>query len=221
DALLLNKFREHYHHFESAVTQVRSQETDVFLLEVLGEDVNDFSAVVNEYSHVFPDQSEWQTLRTNLQLMLLDIRSLHGESTERSQQGRPTIVHQERTGRPGRPRTVINRDFLNWAYTQRTTSGIGHFLGLSRNTVRRSLLEYGFAPSGANPFPSNTSTTSSSGYLSNMSDEDLDGIICLLRSHYPRAGIRILDDGYSRTITGMRASDNNHSPTVLSLFLSA
>lgn len=179
------------------------------------------------------DQTERQPLCTNLQMMLIDVRTLHNNRTESSHQGRPVIVSQERTGRRGRPRTVINRDFLNWAYTQRTTSGIGHFLGLSRNTVRRSLLEYGLAPSGTNPFPSDTnnvewpvddteadedildpppsnahtpieelpadiqnavsSIASSSGYLSNMSDGDLDGIVRLLRSHYPRAGIRIMN----------------------------
>lgn len=179
-----------------------------------------------QYPGVFPDQSEWDTLRANLQLMLLDIRRLHDDGIEQSHHGRPSIVSQERTGRPGRPRTIIDRDFLSWAYTQRTTSGIGHFLGLSRNTVRQSLLDYGLAPSGVNPFPLNTtnsteveedvldpepsqpptseelpaeirdtasSIASSSGYLSNMSDDDLDRLVHLLRSHYPRAGIQILD----------------------------
>ncbi|KAE9388731.1 hypothetical protein BT96DRAFT_1003909 [Gymnopus androsaceus JB14] len=190
-----------------------------------GQDINDFSASVSQYSCVFPDQSEWQTLRTNLKLILLDIHSLHDEGTEQSHHGRPTIVSSEQTGRPGRPCTVINRDFLSWAYTQRTTSGISQFLGLSCNTVRQSLLDYGLAPSGANPFPSNTndaevegdilnpapsnahtqeelpaevrnvasSIASSSGYLSNISDEDLDRLVRELHPHYPRAGIQILD----------------------------
>ncbi|KAF9070671.1 hypothetical protein BDP27DRAFT_1175895, partial [Rhodocollybia butyracea] len=150
--LLQNEFREYYHHFESAVSHVRSQETDVFLLEILGEDLNDFSTVVDQHSETFVDSTEWQTLRMNLQMMLTDVRALYNDYNERSHQGRPIIVSHDRTGQRGRPRTIINRDFLNWAYTQRTTSGIGHFLGLSRNTVRRSLLEYGLAPSGNNPF---------------------------------------------------------------------
>ncbi|KAE9388732.1 hypothetical protein BT96DRAFT_1003910 [Gymnopus androsaceus JB14] len=106
-----------------------------------------------------------------------------------------------------------------------STNGIGQFLGLSCNTVRQSLLDYGLAPSGANPFPSNTndaevegdilnpapsnahtqeelptevrnvasSIASSSGYLSNISDEDLDRLVHELHSHYLRAGIQILD----------------------------
>ncbi|KAE9396094.1 hypothetical protein BT96DRAFT_760702, partial [Gymnopus androsaceus JB14] len=164
-------------------------------------------------SRVFLDQSEWQTLHTNLQLMLINVRSLHGQSTERSHQGHPTIVHQERTGRPGCPRTVINRDFLNWAYTQQTTSGIGHFLGLSCNTVRQSLLEYGIAPSGTHPFPSNTN-------LSNTTEAG-DDILDPAPSNVHAPPLHQAIYGYSQMITGMRASNNNHSPTVLSLFLSA
>jgi len=48
DSLLLNEFREYYYRFESAVGQVSSHETGVFPLEVLGEDINDFSAVVDQ-----------------------------------------------------------------------------------------------------------------------------------------------------------------------------
>lgn len=102
--------------------------------------------------------------------MLLGICSLYDESVEQSHQGHPTIVSQEQTGCPGHPHTVIDPDFLSCAYTQYTTSqyttsGIGHFLGLS--TVRQSLLDYGLVPPGANPFPSNTTNVEGEGDVLN------------------------------------------------------
>lgn len=271
--------------------------------------------------------------------MLSDLRVLHEHRLEASHNGRPNIVHYEHTGRPGRPRAVINPDFLRWAYPLRSTTGLAHFLGLNRDTVRQRLLELGIASPGNNPFPSNTNSTetevdeildaqvpeplqlpdsvvveaasiasssSSSSYLSRVSDQELDSLLGQLRVHYSRAGYRMLDgmlrrlghivpverirhsllridpvhrvfqririrrrgysvpgpnflwhhdghhrefciplhfsksfikialglirwgivihgfiDGYSRMITGMRASNNNRGQTVLSLFISA
>jgi len=156
--------------------------------------------------------------------MLSDLRVLHEQRLEASHNGRPTIVHYEHTGQPGRPHTVIDPEFLHWAYPLRSTEGIAHFLGVHRNTVRRHLLELGLAHPGNDPFPSNTSaemqvdevldaegpeplelpddvlaeaasiaSSSSSSYLSRISDEELDSLLSQLRVHYSRAGIRMLD----------------------------
>lgn len=168
--------------------------------------------------------------------MLVDVRALYNQGLEQTHRGHLQPVYREHDGGRGRPRIVINRDFLQWAYTLRTASGIAEYLGVSRNTVRRSLLDYGIAQSGSNPFPAHSNETtslpvtsgntepnvtadddfldpdivvpqdlpeevrdaatsvasSSSSGLSNMSDDDLDSIIRVLRSHYARAGIRML-----------------------------
>ncbi|KAJ3860487.1 hypothetical protein EV359DRAFT_9546, partial [Lentinula novae-zelandiae] len=175
-----------------------------------------------------PDEA--QILRSSVQAMILDIRALHNLRIESSHSGRPEVVFVEHTGRPGRPRTVINPDFLRFAYHQRTTTGLSHFLDVPRSTLRRRLLEYGIASPGINPFPGSTTasipSSSSPGYISHITDEQLDSLLGCLRIHYHRLirwGIIIhgFIDGYSRLITGLRASNNNRGQTVLSLFLSA
>ncbi|KAJ3868130.1 hypothetical protein EV359DRAFT_70730 [Lentinula novae-zelandiae] len=171
---LLCAFRTHYEQFHALLISVHSEETDPFLLRLLGEDLEEFS-------------------------------------------------HR------GRPRTIINPDFLSWTYAHRSTSGISDFLGVSRATVRRRLLENNIAVSGIDPFPSSAgistntfehsehleadrsenpvsipdeiyaqaasiaSTSSSPTYLSSISDNQLDALLGQLRVYYCRAGIRMLD----------------------------
>lgn len=75
--------------------------------------------------------------------MRTDLRVSLEEAIDRSHHGRPTIVQTVHSGRAGRPSFHIDPDFLRWAYSLRTTSAISRFLGVSRITVRRALLEYG------------------------------------------------------------------------------
>lgn len=84
--------------------------------------------------------------------MQTDIRLLYAHATEHSHAGRPELVRTERSGSRGRPRLVIDADFLRWAVTVRSTSGIARFLNVSRQTVRSSLLDYGLAEPQGYPF---------------------------------------------------------------------
>ncbi|KAJ3909291.1 hypothetical protein F5879DRAFT_1007149 [Lentinula edodes] len=191
---LLDAFRAHYEQFQIILTQVYSQETDSFLLQLLGEDLEQFGQMVNQHTTLFAPE-ELQVLQNGVQLMIID----------------------------------INPEFLHWAYTQRSTSALAHFLGLNRDTVRQRLLDYGIALPGQNPFPSTPDTSnissstsqhednildaqipdpiqlpeqiraeaasipSTSSYLSHMSNDQLDSLLSQLRVHYSRAGIRMLD----------------------------
>ncbi|KAH8085980.1 hypothetical protein BXZ70DRAFT_863551, partial [Cristinia sonorae] len=93
-------------------------------------------------------------------------------------------------------------EFLEWAYTVRSTAGIARFLGVSRNVVRSALLNYGIAERQENPFdpPEEREgagsvegrVTSYTRPLSNISDNELDDVIRRLRDHYVRAGVSIL-----------------------------
>ncbi|KAJ4476115.1 hypothetical protein C8R41DRAFT_703607, partial [Lentinula lateritia] len=210
---LLCAFRTHYEQFCTLLISVHNEETDPFLLRLLGEDLEEFSNIVNQNVNVF-EQEELQTLREGVQLMIVDVRALYNQQAEASHDGRLEVISQECKGHRGRPRTIINPDFLSWAYAHRSTSGISNFLGVSRATVRRRLLENNIAISGA---ASIASTSSSATYLSSISDEQLDALLGQLRVYYCRAGIH----GYSRMITGLRASNNNRGETVLSLFMAA
>ncbi|KAK7060964.1 hypothetical protein VNI00_000699 [Paramarasmius palmivorus] len=217
ETLLEDAFRAHYHVFRSLLLE-SSQRPEPYLLQILGEDLQEFAQITENHSHVFSSGDEWDTLRTNLQIMLGDVRVLHERAVESTHSGYPTVVYRVYSGGRGRPRTIIDPDFLRWAYRHRTTSGISRFLGISRTRVRELLLEHEIAPPGQNPFPSETSEedddildpsipvpehlpndvqahppSASSGYLSDISDNELDDLIHRLRSHYSRAGIRILD----------------------------
>lgn len=99
-----------------------------------------------------------------------DIQILHHDILENSHSGRPEIVTLEHTGQRGRPRKVINRDFLQWAYRLRSTTGIAHFLRVGRTLVRQSLLDYNIALPGVNPFPDDTA----SEVLDDSDDTGLD-----------------------------------------------
>lgn len=74
------------------------------------------------------------------------------DAIDASHNGRPTVIKLAPTGGRGRPRIVIDPDFLRWAYSQRTTASIHRFLGVSRATVRRALLEYGIVTPESDPF---------------------------------------------------------------------
>lgn len=196
-----------------------------------------FLLIQNFQNEAIFEGSELFTVRSGLEHMLHDIRILHDTILQSSHNGRPEVVTKESSGGPGRPRTVISREFLAWAYRFRSTSGIAHFLGVSRTIVRQALLDYNIALPGTNPFPSeddldaqphipefvqgssrdhlpeliqssvynatildldsprnDTVFESSSlpGYLSNITDPDLDSVLSGFRNDFPRAGIRIL-----------------------------
>ena len=82
-----------------------------------------------------------------------DIRLQYEETLDTSHYGRPEIVQTIQTGTRGRPRIHIDPVFLEWAYSQRTTSGIARFLHVGRSTVRDALIDYGITEPQSNPFP--------------------------------------------------------------------
>jgi len=155
--------------------------------------------------------------------MQVDIRLRYEQTLDESHHGHPMVIETIRTGGRGRPRIHIDPDFLQWAYSQRSTASISRFLNVGRNTVRRALLDYGISESQEDPFPANHDVTGSddglellerddlldpnlilpnqnalsivsyTGPLSTVTDNDLDDLISNLRSHFHRAGISMLD----------------------------
>ncbi|KAJ7799222.1 hypothetical protein B0H14DRAFT_3092828 [Mycena olivaceomarginata] len=119
------------------------------------------------------------------------------------------LVQTISSGGPGRPRIYIDPDFLRWAYGQRSTAGISRFLGVGRSTVRNALIEHGIAQPQPTPFQTDTAgefppgienlappsqpTTSFTGPVSEISDDDLDMLLLRLRTHYRRAGLSMLN----------------------------
>jgi len=81
-----------------------------------------------------------------------DIRLQYNQTLDESHHGHPTVVHLVHTGARGRPSIAIDPDFLRWAYTHRSTSAIGRFLGVSRRVVRDALIDHGIATPQTSPF---------------------------------------------------------------------
>ncbi|KAK7435904.1 hypothetical protein VKT23_019435 [Stygiomarasmius scandens] len=123
---------------------------DVFHLQRLIEDLDEFSCITQEHGAVLPSQ-ELQTLQLNLIHMKLDVEARYHEVLEATHEGRPEVIRIVPTGGRGRPKTVIDPYFLAWAYSRRTTTGIARFLGVSPRLVRNQLLAYGIASPGSRP----------------------------------------------------------------------
>ncbi|KAF8184260.1 hypothetical protein K438DRAFT_1594782, partial [Mycena galopus ATCC 62051] len=227
---LLDAFRSHFQRFQTLVTDVVQNPTDAVVIARLGDDLDEFADLVQQYSGIF-EALELSTIQTSLVAMQGDIRSEYREALDASHNGWPVVIQRVATGRAGRPRIDIDPDFLRWAYYQRSTASIHRFLGVCRNTVRSALLRHGITSPQSNPFPAQPDLagqhppiTSYTGPLSGLSDDELDNLLLRLRSHFRRLirwriVIHGFIDGYSRLITGLRASDNNRADTVLDIFL--
>lgn len=152
--------------------------------------------------------------------MQTDVLIQYQEALDMSHHGRPTIIETIYNDQ-GHPQISIDPDFLCWAYSQRTISGIAHFLGVHRSTVQNALHEHGILASQDNhpeepateetidgpplenddlldphftlpdTLPSDIHTHT--GHLSTITDTDLDNLIFQLHQYYQQAGISMLD----------------------------
>lgn len=105
--------------------------------------------------------------------------------------------------RPGAPRKVIDPYWLAWAITRRNTSDIARFLGVGRDLVSQSLVDYGLRTRGEDPFirhrnPNDHNiihyeqVSSVSGDVCSWSDNELDSALVQLRILFPRGGVAML-----------------------------
>ena len=86
--------------------------------------------------------------------MQTDVCIKYQEALDVPHHGRPTIIETIYTGDCGCPHILIDPDFLCWAYSHRTVSGIAYFLGVHRDTVWSALLEHSIAEPQENLFKS-------------------------------------------------------------------
>ena len=63
------------------------------------------------------------------------------------------MISRVRTGKRGRPKVVIEAEFLQVAHGLRNVSSIARYLGCSRTVVQAALLNAGLKQPGQNPFP--------------------------------------------------------------------
>lgn len=205
-----------------------------------------------QHQHLF-HHDEAQTILISLATMYSDLQQQRQDLLSEAHLDYPAVVQQEKTdhAQRGRPMIHIDPDFLEWAYTQRSISGIARFLGVHRHTVKRCLIDYGIIPSVAEDAdtseasdgapmtrdtphdgPSNNTSSDAAPEVApseqaasdpddllepditvpdqlppgihhslpapvhprgTLTDSELDHILVILRSHYHRAGLRMLD----------------------------
>jgi hypothetical protein len=81
-----------------------------------------------------------------------DVRLQYQQVIDESHQGHPVVTETVQTGCPGRPAIQIDPQFLQWAYSLRSISGIARFLDVSWRIVCQQLLEHGIAQPQQQPF---------------------------------------------------------------------
>jgi hypothetical protein len=111
-----------------------------------------------------------------------DVRLRYHEVLDSSHHGRPVVVERVHTGNRGRPRIVIDEEFLRWASTHRSTTAISRFLDVSRTVVRNALLEYGIEEPQADPFAGSRQVTFHEQHptdtlAASQTDSDMDDLL--------------------------------------------
>lgn len=138
--------------------------------------------------------------------MLRDVTESFSDAEASSRTGisHPVTIVPQPIGQHGAPRKVIDQAWLAWACTRGlSTSDIARFLDVSRDLVRRTLLDYGIREPGEDPFirtydPQYPNAIhfqqvySTSVAVSSWSDVELDAAITRLRILFPRAGVFML-----------------------------
>ena len=159
---LLDAFCLHYDRFQTVVGDAITNPTDPTVLARIGDDLDEYAALVHEasllntlfspftidskfklqHSQVFP-RPELDTLQNNLALMRTDIRLSYTEALEGSHHGFPSVVTTIHSGNRGRPQVVFDPNFLAWAYNRRSISALARFLRVGRTTLRNALINHG------------------------------------------------------------------------------
>ncbi|KAG6849056.1 hypothetical protein H0H93_011639 [Arthromyces matolae] len=149
--LLLDAFRSRFHAFRTSIQNAISSHADPVVIQRLKDDLAQYTALVNEHRQIF-GADELDVIHSNLAIMHNDVDQQHREALDESNYGHPEIIRRIPTGGRGRPRIVIDPDFLRWAYTVRSTASIANFLNVSRNVVRQQLLDLGIAEPQEQPY---------------------------------------------------------------------
>ncbi|KAJ3881370.1 hypothetical protein F5051DRAFT_322009 [Lentinula edodes] len=184
---LLDAFRAHYAQFEIVMGQVHTEPTDPFLLQLLGEDLNQFSQLAHEHRAIF-EPEEAQILQS-----IIDPNFLHFAHRHRTTTGLSHFLDV--------PRPTVRRRLLECGLA---SPGTGPFNFPTRGTdeLHSSNSDEVLDANAPQPLqlPDDVQaeaaaipSSSSPGYVTVISNEQLDSLLTRLRIHYHRAGIRMLD----------------------------
>lgn len=149
------------------------------------------------YAKPFLDLNLFNTMRAQLQWMLDDLDIAHRESLDPSD-GSFNPAQRIRTGRRGRPRVVISKEWLERALTMRNVSGVAASLPVKTcaRVVRKEALRHGLLTAGKPLFETihhDDGTTSRvrnqpRGEFSTLTDLELDKLVSSILQNFPRYG---------------------------------
>ncbi|KAL7277987.1 hypothetical protein ACG7TL_007940 [Trametes sanguinea] len=208
----LNNLRLAYAELMGRVnTALRTQVGDRVRLNDVRTQVLSLAMAAEQQIDLFaPD--EYQTLVQSLSAMAADLDAACDQSVDPPDAVPLPAAQPALTGRPGRPRIEIDRQFLEFALDVRGPTHIGDLLGCHPRTVRRRALELGLVSPGPPVFstlqdPSGTSLnvhTTLTTPVSTLTDEMLDRTVADILTSFPNFGRRM--------IVGHLRSQGHHVP---------
>ncbi|KAJ7318081.1 hypothetical protein DFH08DRAFT_917574 [Mycena albidolilacea] len=191
--VLLAAFRTHFERFKTGVNDIVGSHADAMVISRLGDDIDEFAAIVDENEAVFaPD--EFATIQTSLTAMRLDIRLEYQDARSTASISRFLGVG----------RTTVRNALLEHGIAQPQESPFQQVDPPSpedTNPNDDDILDPDlpipsageFPPEVQNMVPSSQPTTSFTGPVSEISDDELDMLLLRLRTHYRHAGLSMLN----------------------------
>ncbi|KAJ7238069.1 hypothetical protein B0H12DRAFT_1204320 [Mycena haematopus] len=199
--ILLNAFRTQYHKFEDAVKEVVGSHSDATIIENLGNEIDEFGDIVRQAmaqnEAVFPPE-EFTVLQTSRPRIYIDPDFLQWAYGQRSTEGISRYL--------GVSRTTVRNALLEHGIAEPQPSPFP-LNPVPLNPVNDAhsngddILDPDLPIPLAGEFPPEVeelatpspATTSYTGPVSNISDDDLDILLLRLRTHYRRAGLSMLN----------------------------
>ena len=157
---------------------------------------------IRQHVDIFP-LAEYNTLCRSIDTMVAVLDTALQESEDPPDDIDLDVARLEFTGRSGRPRFEVDRDFLSIALESRGPADIARTLGCSSRTVRRRALDHGLLVDGQAPFLDHEHFDGNvvrvwngpirHTRLTDISDENLDRVVSQILTLSPHFGRRMID----------------------------
>ncbi|KAG6904985.1 hypothetical protein DXG01_005822 [Tephrocybe rancida] len=189
---LLAEFRARFHSFHASIQDAITNSADPIVLQRLGDDLQQYSGLVNEHAHIFSPE-ELNLIQLNLGIMQNDVQHQYQQTVNESHHGLGRSVVRRHLLALGISEGQQQPFVLTSAYIDAANSVDA--LDLSDDLLDPPLEEIfpGDGPPMHTTHGDDVVVTSYTGPLSTISNEELDELLLRLRGHFRRAGITILD----------------------------
>lgn len=169
-------------------------------------------------------------MEESIDLMLSALETATIQSADVVTEPAMQVAHTSHTGGRGRPRIELDYDFLSFGLELRGPTGLASVAGVASRTIRRRALEYGLVQPAPPVYTEDandetgeivrTYTSSTSGPVSDITDEQLDELMHHTLELFPLFGRRMIEGhlralGYRIQTSRVRESFHRvHGPPV-------